>query len=185
MKGFKDYIKEISYSVVNKSNFKKWFGKSKVVDKSGNPLVVYHGSNKDFDTFDKSTIGSSTDIGIWGKGFYFSDYKTAKRYGSLIKELFLSIQNPYVISEGKQTIKDVADYLNMDESTLHEVRGFVRPYTNFVPLFTSNVKEKGHDGVIVDRKGISNEFVVFKPNQIKSATDNNGNFNPKSNDITE
>ena len=119
------------------------------------------------------------------QGFYFSDYGTAKRYGKSIKEVFLSIQKPYVISEGKQTIKDVADYLNMDESSLHEVRGFVRPYVNFIPLFTSQIKDKGHDGVMVDRKGLSNEFVVFDPNQIKSATDNNGNFSSKSNNITE
>ena len=31
--------------------FKAWFGKSKVVDKDGNPLVVYHGTVHDFDTF--------------------------------------------------------------------------------------------------------------------------------------
>ena len=35
------------------SNFKKWFKNSKVVDKQGNPLVVYHGTNKSFNSFDK------------------------------------------------------------------------------------------------------------------------------------
>ena len=30
------------------SNFKSWFGRSKIVDKSGKPLVVYHGSNSKF-----------------------------------------------------------------------------------------------------------------------------------------
>ena len=32
-------------------NFYKWFGDSKVVDKQGRPLVVYHGSLWNFDTF--------------------------------------------------------------------------------------------------------------------------------------
>jgi len=32
--------------------FKRWFGDSKVVDENGKPLVVYHGTNRDFDAFD-------------------------------------------------------------------------------------------------------------------------------------
>ena len=31
--------------------FKDWFGKSKVVDKAGKPLVIYHGTNKSFGQF--------------------------------------------------------------------------------------------------------------------------------------
>ena len=32
-------------------NFWKWFGDSKVVDEQGRPLIVYHGTNQDFDEF--------------------------------------------------------------------------------------------------------------------------------------
>ena len=31
--------------------FLSWFSNSKVVDKKGNPLVVYHGTNTKFETF--------------------------------------------------------------------------------------------------------------------------------------
>ncbi len=34
--------------------FYEWFGDSKVVDENGRPLVVYHGTDAEFDTFDKS-----------------------------------------------------------------------------------------------------------------------------------
>ena len=34
-------------------NFTRWFGDSKAVDAEGKPLVVYHGTNKDFVAFDK------------------------------------------------------------------------------------------------------------------------------------
>lgn len=37
--------------------FKKWFGDSKVVDGNGKPLVVYHGTNANFNTFSASDIG--------------------------------------------------------------------------------------------------------------------------------
>lgn len=49
--------------------FKKWFGKSKVVDAKGEPLRVYHGTTADFDTFDRGRGNAESDLGA---GFYFS-----------------------------------------------------------------------------------------------------------------
>ena len=37
--------------------FKKWFGNSKIVDSKGNPLVVYHGTKREFNEF-KSNYGN-------------------------------------------------------------------------------------------------------------------------------
>jgi len=38
------------------ANFKKWFGKSKVVDSSGNPMICYHGTpNGTFSEFKPKT----------------------------------------------------------------------------------------------------------------------------------
>ena len=50
------------YKLVRTPAFKKWFGDwendaenaSKVVDENGEPLVVYHGTNKDFNVFKKA-----------------------------------------------------------------------------------------------------------------------------------
>lgn len=49
--------------------------------------------------------------------------------------------------------------------------------------FTKALKESGYDGVIVNRGSDYNEYVAFEPTQIKSATDNNGDFNPDNTDI--
>ena len=38
-------------------NFWKWFGNSKVKDTEGNPIVVYHGTDKDFNTFEVREFG--------------------------------------------------------------------------------------------------------------------------------
>jgi hypothetical protein len=52
--------------------FKKWFGKSKVVDDNGEPLVVYHGTPEGgFSEFDLSKSGKSGDPGLRGEGFLF------------------------------------------------------------------------------------------------------------------
>ena len=55
-------------------NFWNWFGDSKVVDKKGRPLIVYHGTGKEFDTFDYSKIGTfGTSEGL---GFYTTENLT-------------------------------------------------------------------------------------------------------------
>ena len=52
--------------------FWRWFGDSKVVDRRGRPLVVYHGTGEDepFEVFDESLIGEASGGRI--RGFYFA-----------------------------------------------------------------------------------------------------------------
>ena len=50
--------------------FKKWFGKSKVIDRNKQPLVVYHGTTNDFSKFAKDKGGTDSDF---GRGFYFTN----------------------------------------------------------------------------------------------------------------
>lgn len=77
--------------------FKNWFGDSKVTDEGGKPLVMYHGTNKDFDVFNQN------ESKMWkGKplhGYFFSsDPSLAGTYGrgvgQNIKPVYLSIKNP-------------------------------------------------------------------------------------------
>lgn len=49
--------------------FEDWFGNSKIVDSSGEPLEVYHGSTHDFTEFSNVRGNIENDMGI---GFYFS-----------------------------------------------------------------------------------------------------------------
>ena len=48
--------------------------------------------------------------------------------------------------------------------------------------FRENLEEEGYDGVFYNGD-LRQEAVVFEPNQIKSATDNNGEFSQESDDI--
>lgn len=50
--------------------FARWFGDSKVVDEDGKPLVVYHGTTHDFDTFDPDKANIE---GHFGKVIYLTD----------------------------------------------------------------------------------------------------------------
>lgn len=52
----------------------------------------------------------------------------------------------------------------------------------YAQKFTDAAIENNKDGVVIAEEGAS-EYVVFEPNQIKSATNNNGTFDPNNNDI--
>ena len=86
--------------------FYEWFGDSKVVDKDGRPLVVYHGTNADFDTFD---IEKAQDK-QYKKGFFFTADKAAARmYGDIIMPVYLKAETDFY--ESKKTGKPI-DYIH-------------------------------------------------------------------------
>jgi len=83
--------------------FKKWFGKSKVVEENGEPLVVYHGTDREFTTFDPLRQSTESRLSQQGPGFYFTDKKSeAKGYGKSM-EVYLSLDDPFVISSFTQS----------------------------------------------------------------------------------
>lgn len=155
----------------------EYFKDSKVRDEEGRLLEVYHRTNADFNVFDINKIGSATDDGIYGRGFYFSD-KDHTHYGKNLKKVYLNITNPFVVNDFK-TIKDMADYLDIVESNFnYESDGTIRIRYSQVGQFTSHVQEKGHDGVIVIHENGVKEIVAFEPRQIKNVDNTNPTENP-------
>lgn len=156
----------------------EFFKDSKVRDKDGNLLRVYHGTDAEFTVFDKRKIGSATDNGMWGRGFYFADNRKTP-YGTKTMEAYLDIRNPLILSDFK-TETNLADYLDIDESILTQdyESGLFRPLNSYIAAFTSHVKENGHDGIFVTRNDSMNEYVAFSPSQIKSID----NLNPTENE---
>lgn len=151
-------------------NFKKWFGNSKVIDKSGNPLVVYHGTLADFSKFDTSKMGEH--FGLDEAGFFFSsDPKVSAEPpadgitdGMNLMPAYLKIEKPLYIKT-----KEAASFYfddNADE-------------------ILAKAKNNKNDGIIIDGASGERLAVVFKPTQIKSATGNDGSFNPDDPNITK
>jgi hypothetical protein len=100
--------------------FKRWFGDSKVVDKAGEPLVVYHGTKADFEAFDVRTGGTQT----LGQGSYFTvDPREASSFagerGSVIPA-YLAIRNPFIRGKstpgaaGEQVVRDYLESRGFD-----------------------------------------------------------------------
>ena len=184
-------LTEDQWLSVRTEAFKNWFGDwekdpqnaSKVVDENGEPRVVYHGTYGDFTVFDKAMIGSATDYGLWGRGFYFTNMENTP-YGNKKLALFLNFRNPFIFNDYKSA-EEIGDYLNIWDGNFHEDDrfGIFRPYARGAAQIAGSAQERGHDGLIAVM-GKWTEYIAFEPNQIKSATDNRGTFDPKNPDIT-
>ena len=148
---------------------------SKVVDENGEPLVVHHSTDNEFDTFSKEKLGENTDqnasddsvaatahIGFW--------FNTNDLTGTLFQERdvagYLDVKEPYEFNSLESLVEDMSYYSSAEE-------------------FVDRLKEDGYDGIVVrkDEEMGGTSYVAFEPNQIKSATDNNGEFSQESDDI--
>lgn len=165
-------------------NFYNWFGNSQLINSNGNPKIFYHGTNNDFRSFDNKKIGSNTDNGLRGRGFYFTNFlKSGQSYGSNILEVYLKMEKPLDLLSFN-SLDEIIELLDIDPSIIHE-RGRGKPYpfhsisiiTAYSGVFSDNVKEKGFDGIIHGQ-----EHIVFYPNQIK-AVNNDGSYDMNDNDI--
>ncbi len=154
---------------VRTPEFKSWFGDwesdpqnaSKVTDPdTGEPLVVYHGTNADFDTFD---IDQPIRNGRGeGRGFYFTnETKIAKKYATSkgrVMPTFLNLKNPF---RG-------FDALSKEDKSIY---------------LDTKTNEEAYDNLGIDGFIVGGQYIVRTPNQIKSAIGNNGDFSSDNDDI--
>jgi DNA polymerase III sliding clamp (beta) subunit (PCNA family) len=172
------YFTEI-YNLVRTPEFKAWFGDweeayktkdydgvSKIIDENGEPLICVHNTNNEFYEFDEFQIGSNTDQGYYGKGFYFTPTVGQSNYGHIELNCFLNIKNPYFKHSSHRNYE-----LNSDD-----------------------LKNKGYDGVVVYPNWIENmsfengvdkseEVVTYYPEQIKLGNATNTTFDKYNPDI--
>lgn len=199
------------FSVGRKPNtdtaaFKHWFGDSKVVDKDGEPLVVYHGTTASFTAFDPAKLGAATRHPSARLGFFFSASpevadlwtqslddstwppKMVPREGGNIVPGYLSIRNPFELSVEKFREINATPYGEQFEREQPEA---TKRFYGWIDKNKAMIVAKGHDGIHIkgdqkyaDRMGgeeyAADAWVAFKPEQIKSATGNRGTFDPSN-----
>lgn len=169
---------------------------SKIVDENGEPLVVYHQTNRkqyinretgqnwddldwrereewdrrsdeewndaweeqDFYTFDNRHARQSVEY----PGFFFSPrYDEYHEYGDRTPAAYLDMKNPAIDPDIPNA--GVTDTAGRDAM--------------------ESLMRQGYDGVIRTEDGVPYEYIVFRPEQIKSATENNGDFSRENRDI--
>lgn len=203
-------LTERQWLQVRSKAFKEWFGDwinnptnaSKVVDENGEPLVVYHGSTEEFDTFDVEYIGSNPSSENKGKskinGFFFTDsYNSGRTYGPT-KAVFLNIRQP-ALQKQKYKSYDSVTGVNSDGSLTYTKKYYgVNTFKDLsklkIRLYNDGIIAEGLDDALIHKVAgedaeefneslYGNDYIVFNPNQIKSATDNVGTFSREDNNI--
>lgn len=141
---------------------------SKIIDENGEPLVVYHGTNAEFWTFDKNKAldkrGRTLGLG-WGKGkFYFTiSEQAAAMNGKRVIPAFLNVRNPFSSDEYEA---------GKEPGTRHDAS---------IAAMDKRLLKEGYDGI--SGLDVSGGIAVYEPTQIKSATDNIGTFDATNSDI--
>ena len=155
---------------------------SKVVDENGEPMVVYHGTLADgLRQFSTDFIGSRYSYDE--KGFFFisnrriaNDYSisefNASRRGEVI-DAYVSLRNPLVVNSEWCKKNGLGSNVFKDNDVIEF-------WDNYQSLMIE--ESERNDGVIIT-DGETSMVVAFFPNQIKSATGNNGNFSTTEDDI--
>lgn len=174
---------------VRSPEFKAWFGDwendpenaSKVVNpKTGEPLVVYHGTLNSFNVF-------SNDRGIH---FVSDDPKFVDKFvtqnggdladGANVMPLFISSKNPFDYTNKKQVGK-LSVMAGLSSSAVSEIKKGKWQRIEDRTIIES-IKDLGFDGFYVNEDGVKN-LAVFNSNQIKSASSNTGEFSSENDDI--
>ena len=140
--------------------FKEWFGKSKVVDEEGKPLVVYHGSTADFTEFSYKFANRNGQAD--GRGFYFTDNRSfAEGYqnkdGKLF-EVYLSIQKPLN-----------PDKLTITKAELRKILDAIDPSGDYMTNYAED--DRGYPGAAWRAKALNSTV-----NAIYDSSENNADI---------
>ena len=142
----------------------KAFANSKIRDEDGKLIVVYHGTDSEFNVFDRTKSRANMDI----QGNFFSPWEDdAAGYGSNVRKFYLNITNP------------------ASESTGYKALNKFKGQDNAGIKARDHLEQLGYDGVNNENE----EYIAFNANQIKSADpvtyDDKGNIIPLSERFNE
>jgi hypothetical protein len=165
--------------------FKRWFGNSKVVDEDGKPLVVYHGTDAEFDGFDTSNSHAwFAEEADYAQRYAGEEYDADGDGDGHVISAFLAIQNPFEINtdlEGEpSSIQQELESVGIDFEKYKYAETAWAVLDE--PEVQKAIQDAGYDGIRAYEQGYAT-WSVFRPEQIKSATNNSGNFDAASADL--
>lgn len=199
---------------VDSQEFRQWFGGSRVVDRSGQPLVVYHGTlHPGFEQFQSTMFeGISGHFAVDPKlSNLLVNVEPSEKWGGRpgIYPVYLSVQNPLDYRDVRGDQQLTADQFleslpfdvdpqtreSLDEGVSHVPSRWLES-----PTVNRLLRARGYDGVVYhdldpqshnrdasddDKIDSGESWIVFDPKQVKSAIGNSGRFDPTSSKISE
>jgi len=183
----------------NTSRFKNWFGDwendsenaSKVIDTNGEPMVVYHGTRDKFNTFIRRS-----DIGYHFGTKGTARVKAGRGKKAVMMPVFLNLRNPIVFDkdlgswEADYVVKELVEMGVMTQEDAKSIvllpNGLRKNSSNANRALRTWLDKNGYDGFVYPNWYESDgklSYLVFNPNQIKSATENTGEYSADNADI--
>ena len=187
-------LNERQWVLVRTPRFKKWFGDwendpanaSKIVDKNGEPMVMYHGTSAVFDAFNTKGAAHTGERAT----FFTSSPEVAGSY----------VEGPWVLDKNGEVVRShlpggniVPVFLNVRDPGVWDMGGGNYD-ADFMRGALKEARKDKNDGAVftnirdpamftLGRGKASHVVAVFKPTQIKSAVGNTGAFDPNDPDI--
>ena len=146
------YLRAAAQPASSGNTLKAWFGESKIKNKAGEPVKMYHGTSADFEAFDPNKAGGSTTHPTAALGFFFTNNRShaAEKYagdGGKVLETYLSIEKPYT----------------MTDADLRRIDG-----PEDAVAFRKKLEAQGYDGIVMPQEVAGTRYVAaFYPDQIK------------------
>jgi hypothetical protein len=150
--------------------FQRFFHGSKVTVDDGAPRVVYHGTGAEFTVFSRAHLNDATAHSTSPLGFFFADARGAAEHyatnasegrpaDARVVDAYVAIKRPYTMT--------------MDEAHAIESPEQAR-------RVRADLERRGFDGIRIPEAG---SWIAFRPEQIKSASENRGTFDTENADI--
>lgn len=188
--------------------FKEWFGDSVVVDDFGNPLPVFHGTDTESPITEfRPGTHFGTALAANERMRHLQDWSDRigkrERGDFHMQPVYLKIENPLEMPDLVDVqMKDIVDYRGsyLPDDAFRNLSWESIDNTDLKDYLLSKgiidideyelwygheiyyvLEEKGYDGIKytngIEDKG-STSWIIFNPEQVKSATHNNGAYNP-------
>lgn len=190
----------------NTPEFKNWFKDSQVVDKEWNPLVVYHWTRHNITV---PNMKRWKEFAYWAWMYFTTSKEWAQHYSESKKwlldnfrkprvmEVYLSIQNPIKEWEYRWDNKWIEElknlWYNVNEEYLsrEDVSVFdkyfnlimMQGYKKLPKLMEDFSRITWYDWLMVEQPNWEQYWIAFRPEQVKSATDNIWTFDINDSNI--
>lgn len=179
--------------------FRKWFAGSRVIDKNGKPLVVYHATPDKFKVFDTSSFKSHFGSLEQSKDRVneLASMGIDRKHGYDVKIIYvyLSIKNPFRVNDLGDNWKSPSAFSREIENTLglpvnsthSEFEAIYAKTKSDTETIVQMLKNRGYDSIVYrnEFEGIGNplgkggivptgkhsgdSFIPFEPTQIQFA----------------
>lgn len=175
-----------------RDNWHEWFGSSRVVDRRGEPLLLYHGSRRSSSGRPPFGTPGNTVPDIRDDRLFFvtPDVRYADRFTDargVLTPLYARIENPVDLFDADQ-VQRLLEIFNSDPQVLarrgpwNEMMDGDVMESAYILLESKSVisalRDEGHDGAFIpeDNELDVTSWAVLEPWQVKAPWGNNGNF---------